>query len=121
MNLIASQATQKYIVLANQQTSVAALKELGFDNYLKTPAGEIFFYPIPTGGQLYGYYLDMVYKKPDQQIMQSAMKLAGVKESYFVINKYWTFSNRIIAEAKLQADTFWNINNGEIYVFKYSY
>jgi hypothetical protein len=121
VNLIASQATQKYIVLANQQTSVAALKELGFDNYLKTPAGEIFFYPIPTGGQLYGYYLDMVYKKPDQQIMQAAMKLAGVKESYFVINKYWTFSNRIIAEAKLQADTFWNINNGEIYVFKYSY
>ncbi|MFZ2310513.1 MAG: hypothetical protein WAW11_03130 [Patescibacteria group bacterium] len=121
VKLIDNQATQKYIVLANQQTSVAALKELGFDNYLKTPAGEIFFYPIPTGGQLYQYYLDMVYKKPDQKIMRSAMNLAGVKESYFVINKYWTFSNRIIAEAKLQADTFWNINNGEIYIFKYSY
>lgn len=121
VKLIASQTTKKYIVLANQQTSVAALKELGFDNYLKTPTGEIFFYPIPTGGKLYQYYLDMVYKKPDQQIMQSAMKLAGVKESYFVINKYWTFSNRIIAEAKLQADTFWNINNGEIYIFKYTY
>jgi hypothetical protein len=121
VRLIDQQTKQKYIVLANQQTSVAALKELGFDNYLQTSSGEIFFYPIPTGGQLYQYYLEMVNKKPDQNIMRSAMSLAGVQESYFVINKYWTFSNRIIAEAKLQANNFWIINNGEIYIFQYKY
>lgn len=121
VKLISQQTSEPYIVLANQQTSVAALKELGFDNYLKTPAGEIFFYPIPTGEKLYQYYLEMVNKKPDQEIMNKAMKLAGVRESYFIINKYWTFSNRIIAEAKLQATAYWSVDNGNIYIFKYTY
>ena len=121
VNFIENQTNEKYIVLANQQTSVAALAELGFDNYLTTPAGELFFYPIPTGGELYQYYLQMVNQKPDQSIMTSAMQLAGVKESYFVVNKYWTFSNRLIAEAKLQATEFWSIDNGNIYIFKYTY
>jgi hypothetical protein len=121
VNFIANQANDKYIVLANQQTSVAALAELGFDNYLPTPNGEMFIYPIPTGGQLYQYYLEMVNQKPDQKIMRNAMELAGVKESYFVINKYWNFSNRLIAEAKLQATKFWSIDNGNVYIFKYTY
>lgn len=116
---ISSQTKNKYVVLANQQTSVAALKELGFDNYFNNGDEQIFFYPIPTGGKLYQYYLKMVDEKPRQETMHEAMDLAGVKESYFVINKYWTFSNRIIAEAKLQSDKFWNIEGGSIYIFKY--
>lgn len=121
VRLINNQSTEKYIVLANQQTSVAALKELGFDHYYKNGQEDIFFYPIPTGGSLYQYYLNMVNEKPDQKIMRAAMNLAGVKESYFVVNKYWTNSNRLIAEAKLQADKFWLINNGDIYIFQYKY
>jgi hypothetical protein len=118
---IEEKSTGKYIVLANQQTSVAALKELGFDHYFKNNTDEIFFYPIPTGGKLYQYYLKMVNENPSRKTMRSAMALAGVKESYFVVNKYWTFSNRLIAEAKLQADDFWDIDNGAIYIFKYKY
>lgn len=116
---IADQTKNKYIVLANQQTSVAALKELGFDNYFDKGGEQIFFYPIPTGGKLYQYYLKMVDEKPRQETMREAMDLAGVRESYFVINKYWTLSNRIIAEAKLQADKVWSVGNGDIYIFKY--
>jgi hypothetical protein len=121
VNLIAEKSEGKYIVLANQQTSVASLKELGFDNYFDTKHGKIFFYPIPTGGELYQYYLKMVNEKPTRETMQEAMNLVGVKESYFVISKYWWFSNRIIAAAKINADTYWTINDGEIYIFKFSY
>jgi len=115
---IQENATGPYIVLANQQVSVAALKELGFDNYFPTPGGQIFFYPIPTGGQLYQYYLDMVYKKPSRETMAQARSLAGVSESYLIINKYWYQSGRLINEAKLSANSWQNINN-EVYIFKY--
>lgn len=121
VNSIAKQSNNKYLVLANQQTSVASLKELGFDNYFDTNKGKIFFYPIPTGGELYQYYLKMVNNNPDRQVMEEAMDLAGVKESYLVINKYWWLSNRLIAAAKIKADNYWTINDGEIYIFRFNY
>lgn len=118
VELIEKEAKGPYLVLANQQVSVAALKKLGFDNYFKTPTGQIFFYPIPTGGPLYEYYLEMVYKKPSRKTMASARALTGVKESYLIINKYWYESGKIINEAKITADT-WQEVNGEVYIFKY--
>jgi len=108
-----------YIALADQQVSAAALKEFGFDHYYQTPGGPIYFYPIPTGGPLYQYYLDMVYQAPDKKTMAAAMALAGVPRGYLLVNKYWYQSDRIIAAAKLAAEKWWTINN-EIYIFQYS-
>ncbi|MFA5163518.1 MAG: hypothetical protein WC441_03240 [Patescibacteria group bacterium] len=119
VNFIDKNSQGDYVVLANQQTSAAALKELGFDHYYPSPSGPIYFYPIPTGGPLYQFYLDMVYKKPDRASVLKAMDLVGVDEAYFVINKYWKDSRRIIENAKLEADSFESINKGEIYVFRY--
>lgn len=120
VRLISEIAEKPYIVLANQQVSAAALKELGFDNYHSGPQGEVFFYPIPTGGALYQYYLDMVYKNPNRETMAKARNLAGVEESYLVINKYWHQSAQIIAEAKINADDWKTVGDEEIYIFKYS-
>jgi hypothetical protein len=118
-------ASGDYIVLANQQVSAAALREFGFKKYY-TPSpyegegrGEVFYYPIPTGGPLYQYYLDMVYKKPSRETMIAAMDLTGVNKGYFVLNKYWWAFPKILEEAKLEADGWQEINNGEVYVFKY--
>jgi hypothetical protein len=105
-----------YIVLANQQVSAAALKEFGFRKYYH---GDIFFYPVPTGGKLYPFYLDMVYEKPDKKTMDQAMDLAGVDTGYFVLNKYWWAFKKIADEAKLSADSWESINDGDILVFKY--
>lgn len=119
VNFIEKNSQGDYAVLANQQTSAAALKELGFDHYYPSPSGPIYFYPIPTGGPLYQFYLDMVYKKPDRSNMLEAMDLVGVDEAYFVINKYWKDSRKIIENAKIEANDFQIINGGEIYVFRY--
>ncbi|MEA3463644.1 MAG: hypothetical protein U9R14_01010 [Patescibacteria group bacterium] len=124
---IENSASQDYIVLANQQVSAAALQEFGFKKYytLKNKSeilnhkSEIFYYPIPTGGPLYQYYLDMVYKKPSREIILAAMELTGVNEAYFVLNKYWWAFDKILAEAKLEADSWQGLDNGEIYVFRY--
>lgn len=113
-------ANQPYIALANQPVSAAALQTFGFNHYYNRPAGSIYFYPIPTGGPLYAYYLKMVYGSPDRTIIKKAMDLAGVKLGYLVVNKYWYQSGRVISEAKLTAQRWWTVNN-DVYIFEYRY
>lgn len=111
---------EKYIVLANQQVSAAALKELGFQNrYLNIDNEEIYFYPIPTGGKLYQYFLDVSYKKAERATMLKAMDFAQVDRAYLIVNKYWWASTKIIAEAKMSADSWYKIGEGENYLFEY--
>lgn len=105
-----------YIVLANQQVSVAALWEFGFYRYFKN---DIYFYPIPTGGPLYKHYLSMVDDEPTRDTIEIAQDLTGAKNAYFVLNKYWWGFDKIAEEAKIDASSFHEINNGEIIIFKY--
>ena len=123
---IDNSALEDYIVLANQQVSAAALREFGFKKYYESKSeisnlkSQIFYYPIPTGGPLYQYYLKMVYDRPTRLVVNEAMDLTGVNEAYFVLNKYWWAFPKILEEAKLEADDYIEINNGEVYVFKYN-
>lgn len=144
VRLIDKEHRGDYIVLADQQVSAGALREFGFKKYYEPhesgsveaapatcglketsdcaskPAGDpIFFYPIPTGGPLYQYYLAMVYDKPSRETMDKAMDLAGVREGYLVLNKYWWAFPKILDEAKFRADEWWSIGDGEVYVFRY--
>ncbi|OGL60989.1 hypothetical protein A3H10_03355 [Candidatus Uhrbacteria bacterium RIFCSPLOWO2_12_FULL_46_10] len=120
---IENKAKEPYIVLANQATSAAALRELGFKKYFTRrdaeSAEQIFFYPIPTGGSLYQYYLKMVYEEPSRKNVEVAMNMVGVKEAYFVLNDYWTDSQKIAVSAKQEADSWEIIDGGKIYIFKY--
>ena len=112
---------ESYIVLANQQVSAAALKQFGFhDRYLNTEDNECYFYPIPTGGKLYQYFLSMSYQKADRETMIKAMDYAHVNKSYLIINHYWWASDKIIAEAKISADKWIKVDNGNNYLFEYS-
>jgi hypothetical protein len=117
VNFINADANQDFIVLANQQVGAAAVKQFGFKKYYGRD--QLFYYPIPTSSPLYQSYLDMVYKKPSRETMNAAMSLAGVKDGYFVLNKYWWGFKKILDEAKLSADNYQEIDNGEVFVFKY--
>jgi hypothetical protein len=118
VNWIAQDAGKvSYVVLADQQVSVGALWTFGFSHYYKK---DIYFYPIPTGGPLYQIYLNMVYDKADRPTALSASDLTGADTVYFVINKYWTGFDKIVEQAKIDASSYQNINNGNIYIFKYS-
>jgi hypothetical protein len=120
VRFIENDANQDYIVLANQQTSVAALKEYGFTRYYKTDNNEsVFYYPIPTGGPLYPFFLSMVNDRPERSTMLSAMELAGVEIGYLTISKYWWASSKLIDEAKLEASSWSSINEGNIHIFKF--
>ncbi|HZJ41851.1 MAG TPA: hypothetical protein VFD51_02455 [Patescibacteria group bacterium] len=119
VTLIDNLAQSKYIVLANQQVSAAALKAYGFNHYYKSQQGTLYFYPIPTGGVLYQYYLDMVYMSPSKETMKKAMSLVEVDEAYLVINKYWNDSGKIIKAAKLEANSWTELGNNDIFIFQY--
>ncbi|NTU99311.1 hypothetical protein HGA64_04910 [Candidatus Falkowbacteria bacterium] len=108
-------AHNSYAVLANQQVSAAALHEFGFAHYYNN----LFYYPVPTASPLYQKYLDMVYKTPSRETAEAAATLTGVDTIYFALNKYWYAYAKILAEAKLSADSFQTFDNGEIIVFKY--
>jgi hypothetical protein len=121
VHFIENDSQSDYIVLANQQTSVAALREFGFKHYYQSPKGEsIFFYPIPTGGSLYSLFLEMVNEKPSRETMLKSMDLSGTDTAYFVMSKYWWASDRIIEEAKLEADNWQRLGDGAIHIFKYT-
>jgi len=116
VNWIEGQSNRPYIVLANQQTGAMALRSLGFNRYYQN----LYFYPIPTSGPLYQYFLQMVYVRADRQTIEEAMNLAQVDEAYFVLPKYWWAFSKILAEAKLSADSWHKVGDGQIYIFKYS-
>ncbi|MEI7451806.1 MAG: hypothetical protein WCK37_01230 [Candidatus Falkowbacteria bacterium] len=114
--LIATESPQSdYVVLANQQVGVAAINLYGLKKYYHD---DIFYYSTQTGSPLYQYYLQMV-TAPSRATMLSAMDYVGVNEMYFVLDKYWWAAPKILAEAKLSANQFWEIDGGEVYVFKY--
>lgn len=108
-----------YIVLSHQIFSAAALQEFGFKKYFKTPAGEIFYYALPTGDILYEYFQKMVYGRADRATMNAAMDLVGVKQAFLVLHDYWNSFATAAPQAKASADEWWAVDNGKILIFKY--
>ena len=108
-----------YIVLTNQAVATAALLEFGFDGYLNTKEGLQYFYSIPTGGPLYQYFSKMIYVKTERLWMEEAMKFANVKKAYFIHTDYWSPAVKIRDDAKVDADNWWELDNGRIWVYEY--
>lgn len=112
-----------YIVLANQSVSAVALREFGFKKYFPLTSDgkktDAFYYSIPTGGPLYQYFNDASYGAPIRETVGKAMERAGVHRAYFVVNKYWYRSNKLIERAKLDADRWWDISDGRVFIFRF--
>ena len=60
----------------------------------------------------------MVYEKPSRENIKKALNLSKADFAYLVINKYWYRSSELINTAKIEADSYFDINN-EVFVFKY--
>jgi len=105
----------KYVVLANQAVSAAALSAYGFVNYYNS----IFYYPLPTSGQLYQLYLDAAYqRKPISRILNDVNDLVNINNVFIVINEYWSNSANLIAVYKKTATNWQQLNND--YIFYYN-
>ncbi len=116
---IASHAADTpYIALANQAVSAAAIQDNGFAHYYGSN-GDIFYYPVPTGGPMYQLFLEMIEEVATRELALKAMDLAGVDRAYFVVNNYWWSAERAIERAKLSANDWFVVNDGAAWVFVY--
>ncbi|NQV90354.1 hypothetical protein HQ487_03005 [Candidatus Uhrbacteria bacterium] len=108
-----------YLALANQSVSAGAIGEIGFRYY-----GDLFFYPIPTGGPLYEFFLAM-NASPTRATALKALELApehgDINTLFFLVNNYWWDAPRIIETAKATADDWRSLGDGEIYLFRYNF
>jgi len=104
----------KYIVLANQSTSAAAISQFGFTNYYDNQ----FYYPIPTGGTLYQLFLTM-NEHPTRETALAAMDLLGVERVYYLVSDYWWQADRITETAKTTADKWWSVEEEKVMIFEY--
>ena len=110
-------AGEPYLALANQSVSASAIQEIGFRYY-----GDLFFYPIPTGGELYEYFLVM-NESPNRETAAQALEVVpqhgDVTTLFFLVNNYWWDAPRIIETAKTTADDWRSLGDGQIYLFRY--
>lgn len=93
-----------YTVLANQSVSAAAVSQLGFKRY----NGDVFFYPIPTGGDLYDVFLRMTYGDPSRDTAQDAAQLGGSDVVYVVLNDYWWNAANLSESLSAITDNEWS-------------
>lgn len=105
---------ENYIVLSNQATAAAAVESAGFKKYYH---GDIFYYPIPTGGVMYEHFLSMVNDGPTRETMDAAMDVAGVNLGFFAVSDYWWKSEEIRENAKRVADDWFSVDGGKVTVF----
>ena len=102
-----------FIVLANQAVSAAAVETFGFKKYYHN---DLFYYPIPTGGIMYEYFLAM-NEAPSRDTIEQALNTAGVDLAFFVVNDYWWQSEKIIENTKNIADGWFAV--GDVTIFKF--
>ncbi|MBI4457339.1 hypothetical protein HY633_00035 [Candidatus Uhrbacteria bacterium] len=113
---------EPYVVLANQSVSAAAIRTLGFKRYFSSrdPAipGSFFFYPVPTGDELYRQFEDMNATGGSAAVARRVMGMTGVDTVYYVVNDYWWRAGAIIATARARSQKNWNVDAKD-FIFKY--
>lgn len=108
-----------YVVLANQMTSLAALKQYGFKNFLKTSKGDLYFYPIPTSSPLYDAYLEMAEGNPSEKVLKGVRELMGVEKIFMIFPSYWTnFEAQRKKISQIAKQTI-ELHDGKIIVFEF--
>ncbi|MFH2063376.1 MAG: hypothetical protein ABIJ46_04485 [bacterium] len=113
-----------YVVLANQSVSAAAIRELGFRTYFEpqgqeaTDSAPVFFYPVPTGGPLYGIFLDMNEDLGRRRTVKRAFDLTGAETAFYVVDHYWWQAQQIVFTAKQEASDWW-VEDDRVWVFRY--
>ncbi len=110
--------TASYIVLTNQAVSAAAVATFGFHPTVQLAGTEQFIYPIPTGGPLYPYYLQMVYEAPTRAHALEAATAAGVERVYLVITPYWHNARQLLEDARSEADDTFAVGANRVFVFQ---
>ncbi len=62
----------------------------------------------------------MVYNFPDKKIAEQAMLTARVDQLFFVINDYWKNFDKIVDQAKSEANKWFIVDGSKSFIFYYT-
>lgn len=82
-------AGKPYLALTPQMVSAAALTTIGFEREVQTKVGPRYLYPIPTGGELYAFYLRLWHVPDCHLFIQSVFDFISPKQLYIVMPQAW--------------------------------
>lgn len=105
-----------YAVLANQTVSASALETYGFLRYTN---GDVFYYPLPTGGPLYQLFLKVSSVEGTKEDIKQAAVLTQSKTIYVVIDKYWWNADRVNEQLTGWADQAVSFEDGSVWVYRF--
>ncbi len=111
---------EPYIALSNQMTSAAHLQEFGFAKTIDKNGKNMLYYPVPTGGDLYPFYEEIVEGAPVGDTMRRAMEFAGVSQGYFLLSGYWWGAEPLSHTLKAAADETIIVGNRELFIYRFS-
>ncbi len=112
--------SEPYIALSNQMTSAAHLQEFGFAKTIDKNGKNMLYYPVPTGGDLYRFYEEIVEGSFVEDTMQRAMEFAGVSQGYFLLSGYWWGAEPLSHILKAAADQTIIVGNRELFIYRFS-
>lgn len=78
-----------YVALAPQMVSAAALARIGFDRELQTADGERYPYAIPTGGELYQWYLELWTERDPFEMLEQVCIFSRVSQVVIIVPVAW--------------------------------
>ncbi len=95
---------ESYAALAPQMVSAAALRSFGFERALATVDGERYPYAIPTGGELYRWYLRLWSERDPSELLREACHFAQVPQVIVIMPVAWDpqrwIDNRLVGVTK---------------------
>jgi len=107
-----------YLVLASQATSAAALHLNGFNHNLTLTTGEVvYYYPLPTGGILYPYYLEILHSKNPRDVAEEVKKLTSVEDIFVIVTDAWRNFEEITSRLQTSATNTKIISHATIFQF----
>lgn len=109
-------AGELYTVLADQSVSAGAVAELGFKRY----AGEVFFYPLPTGGPLYQVFLRATSLEATKQDIEKAAELGQSSLVYVILNDYWWQADEVAERLTKIGGSAYTLPNGSVRIYRFS-
>lgn len=109
-----------YIALTNQMLSAVAIEQHGFDQNILFNGASILRYPIPTGGVLYPWFMEM-NSYPHRSLAQDIAQRGNVEIVILVVHEYWPYAEDIISIGAQEADEMLSIENGAITLLVYRF
>jgi hypothetical protein len=80
---------EPYAALAPQMVSAAALRSFGFERALATVDGERYPYAIPTGGELYRWYLQLWSERDPAELLRTVCQFAQTPQIVVIMPAAW--------------------------------